>query len=132
MDDNDDLTLHPWPDLLKRERRELLVPELLFSTGVTTLVAPSGEGKTTLASSIALSVGTGSPWAGTPIKARPVIWIAGEGQDDLRPMYQAWIAEHPNTQIPQGAFLEAPINLSSDSETNKFIKQLDGMPPALS
>src|SRR6516164_3024332 len=92
-DQSEKLQTYPWPELLSRTRRELLVDELLFTTGVTTLVAPSGQGKTTLALSIALTVATGGVWDGKVIKQRPVVWVAGEGQDDLRPIYEAWMKE---------------------------------------
>ena len=121
---------HPWPDLLKRERRELLVDDLIFTTGVTTLVAPSGEGKTTFALSIALSVETGK-WGEKVVKSRPVLWIAGEGQDDLRPMFEAWMQLHPGCAPPQGCFMDGPVDLSSDTETDALIKKLDGLPPTL-
>jgi hypothetical protein len=127
---DDKFQFHPWSDLLKRERRELLVDDLLFTTGVTTLTAPSGEGKTTLALSIALSVDTGS-WGAKTIKPRPVLWIAGEGQDDLRPMFEAWMQLHPGCAPPQGCFMDGPVDLSSDAETDALIKKLDGLPPTL-
>ena len=125
------LQAYPWAEIFNRPRREMLVDELLFTTGVTTLVAPSGEGKTTLALSLALTVATGNVWAGKIIKRRPVVWIAGEGQDDLRPMYEAWVKDHPNCGVPEGCFLQEPVNLSSDSETDKLINLLEGMPPVL-
>ena len=46
-DESEKLHAYSWPELLTRPRRELLVDELLFTMGVTTLVAQSGEGKTT-------------------------------------------------------------------------------------
>ena len=130
-DQSEKLQTYPWPELLNRTRREMLVDELLFTTGVTTLVAPSGEGKTTLALSIALTVATGGSFGGRLIKRRPVIWIAGEGQDDLRPMYEAWMKDHPVCQVPQGCWMEEPVDLSSNKETDKFISLLKEMPPAL-
>lgn len=129
-DPDNKFQFHPWGDLLKRERRELLVDDLLFTTGVTTLTAPSGEGKTTLALSLALSVDTGS-WGGKILKSRPVLWIAGEGQDDLRPMFEAWMQLHPGCAPPQGCFMDGPVDLSSDTETDALIKKLDGSPPTL-
>jgi hypothetical protein len=131
--DEPDGNLHPrpWHDLLKRERREMLVDELLFTTGVTTLTAPSGEGKTTFAMSLALTVDTGGLWNGRLIKPRPVLWVAGEGQDDMRPMFEAWIKSHPNGREPQGRYLDEPIDLSSDVETDGLIRLLEGTPPAL-
>ena len=120
---------YPWPDLLKRPQRELLVHELLFTTGLTTLTAASGEGKTTLAVSVALTVATGGMWAGRPVKQRPGIWIAGEGQDDLPGMYRAWMKEHPNCAVPQGGFYDEAFDFSSEAKTNEFIRQLSELPP---
>jgi hypothetical protein len=39
--------------------------------------------------SVALTVDTGGVRGGKIIKKRPVWWIAKEGQDDLRPMFEA-------------------------------------------
>jgi hypothetical protein len=38
-----------WPGLLNRPHRVMLVPDLLFTTGVITMVADSGGGKTSTA-----------------------------------------------------------------------------------
>ena len=48
------LHAYSWPELLTRPRREQLVDEVLFTKGVTTLVAQSGDGKTTFANSVGL------------------------------------------------------------------------------
>jgi hypothetical protein len=122
---------HPWPDLLKRPRRELLVHEVLFTTGITTLTGPSGEGKTTLAIAIALTVATGGIFAGKQVKPRPVLWIAGEGQDDLPGMYQAWMQEHPSCGVPEGGFVEEAFDFSSDAKTDALIQRLKESPPML-
>jgi AAA domain len=130
--DNNLDKLHPcsWAELLRRKHREMLIDDLLFTTGVTTLVAPSGEGKTTFAMSIALAVDLGM-WGDKLIQRRPVVWIAGEGQDDLKPMYQAIMQQTHNRSNPEGFYLEEPVNLSSWNETNKLINLLNGMPPTL-
>jgi hypothetical protein len=125
------LDFHPWPDLLKRPRRELLVPELLFTTGITTITAPSGEGKTTLALSIALTVATGGTWAGRPVKRRAIVWIIGEDPEDLQAMYEAWMQEHPGCGVPEGWFLDEPVNFSSELKTDELIAALKDKPPML-
>jgi hypothetical protein len=53
--------LLPWTDVLKRERRKMFVDQILLAKGVTTLTAPSGGGKTTLATTIAMTVGSAGP-----------------------------------------------------------------------
>jgi hypothetical protein len=123
---------YPWPELLKRPRRKLLVPELLFTTGITSLIAPSGEGKTTLCLSIGMTVDTGSEWAGERIEQRPVGWIIGEDQDGLRAMYEAWLRENPDQKgHPDSFFLEDPLDLSTDKDANKLIDLIAGKPPML-
>lgn len=123
---DDNLEFHPWPDILKRKRREMLVEDLLFTTGITLLSAPPGGGKTTLALSVALTVATGAMWAGKVVRRRPVWWVAGEGQDDLRPMVEAWLQLYgpwlkQTDRSPLGGFFEEAIDLSSEAETDKLI-----------
>src|SRR6516164_4843161 len=55
-EDEDTIEIHPLSALMNRKRREELVENLLFRKGITTLVAQSGEGKTTTAASIAVLV----------------------------------------------------------------------------
>jgi AAA domain len=128
---SDELNFRPWSELLTMERRELLVDELLFSTGVTTLVAPSGQGKTTFAASIGFTVGSGGVWGGKLVRARPVLWVIGEDKHGLKGMYEAWLKDNPGARPMEGAFHEEPINLSSELQTNKLIARLAGKPPHL-
>ena len=132
IDDDPELNPLPWSDLLKRERREMLVPDLLLSIGVTTLVAQSGEGKTTVAMAIKHRLET-RMWGGTLIKERPVVWVIGEDIDDLRPMYEA-NRQHlklPSSPSPAGFYLDGPVDLSDGRGTKKFIDLLKGMPSPL-
>jgi hypothetical protein len=86
-EDFDKLTEYSIYDLLKQPRREELLPDLAFKKGVTTLVGPSGGGKTTLTFCAAFLIDAGARWGGQVIEARPMKWIAGEGRDDLRPIH---------------------------------------------
>ena len=130
-DDDDELESYPWSEILNLPKREILIPDLAYTAGVTTLVAESGGGKTTLVSSAAWTTGIGASWAGKLIKPRPVIWVAGEGQYDLGPIYQGWMNAHPGTEHPPGRFLIEPIDLSSGRETDKLIKLANNMDPPL-
>jgi hypothetical protein len=130
-DDDDELQSFPWPAILNFPKREILIPDLAFSAGISTVVAESGGGKTTLVSSASWTVGIGGSWAGKVIKKRPVIWVAGEGQYDLSPMYQAWMTAHPGCPVPKGRFLIEPIDFASASETTKLKKLVQDMEPPL-
>jgi hypothetical protein len=126
-DDLEKLCPYSWPELLTRPRREQLVDEILFSKGVTTLVAQSGEGKTTFANSVGLTAATGGTWDGKIIKPRPLVWCAGEGQDDMRPMYEAWTQFHPDAPTPLGLWLDEAIDFSSERATKQFNELLKDM-----
>ena len=104
----------------------MLVDQILLAKGVTTLTAPSGGGKTTLATTIAMTVGSTGPhpasWNGQPINQRPVILAAGEGEDDLRPIVEAWLLQNPNRSLPHGGFIPEAFDLSNPHDTDQLIK----------
>jgi RecA-family ATPase len=132
--DNDDLEpleTYPWSEILKLPKREILIPDLAFTTGVTTVVAESGGGKTTLISSAVWTAAIGGLWAGKLIKPQPVIWVAGEGQYDLGPIYEAWMKEHPGCPELGGRFMIEPIDLSSGRQTDRLIKLVKSMDPPM-
>jgi hypothetical protein len=104
-----------------------LVDEVLFTKGVTTLVAQSGDGKTTFANSVGLTVATGGNWSGKIVKPRPLVWCAGEGQDDMRPMYEAWMQFHADAPTPLGLWLDEAIDFSSERATKQFHELLKDM-----
>jgi hypothetical protein len=89
-----------WPELLNLPHRKMLLKDFLFTTGVTTFVGPSGGGKTTTA--MALTVATGGIWGDDRTEQMPVFWIAAQGQEDLRAMYEAAMQKRPGCGVPQG------------------------------
>jgi hypothetical protein len=130
VDEPDDKPhFHPWPDLLVRKHREMIVERLIPVAGVTTIVGQPGEGKTTLAIALALSIESGVEFAKQLIKPRPVIWIAGEGQEDLRPLYEAWNKLHPGSAAPQGGFFDGPLNFFDGNDTDELIAKIKAFPP---
>src|SRR6516225_9047147 len=100
----DKIVMQQWSELLKKQRREMLIEHLLFTTGVTTLVAESGGGKTTLAMAVAMTIATGGMWGDKRAVQRPAFWVAGEGQYDLCPMYESWLECRPGCGEPAGGF----------------------------
>jgi hypothetical protein len=125
-DDDDIRRLFPWIDVLKRERRKMLLEHLLFERGVTTVPGPSGGGKTSFGIAIAMAVGSigekPAMWGGKPVQQRPVIWDAAEGQDDIRPMIEAWKLRNPERELPQGGFFTEAFDLTFESEADELIK----------
>jgi hypothetical protein len=131
--DTDDFKIYPFSELMTRKPREVLVEHLLFKKGITTLVAQSGEGKTTLAASVAPLVAGGGTWAGKKIDPRPVLWIAGEGEEDLPGMIQAGAEQHGFDwkKLPLGIRYDEPVNFSNPWEVEKLITWLTGKPAML-
>jgi hypothetical protein len=125
-EDFDKLTEYPITDLLKRPRREELVPDLCFKTGVTTFVGPSGKAKTTMTFSMALAIDAGAQWGGQSLDGRPMKWIAGEGRDDLRPIFEALLKVYPHWKEKlRGSFFDEPIDLSDHREADKLIRRIN-------
>jgi hypothetical protein len=131
-DDDDTIKIYPLSELMKRKPRAVLVEHFLFMKGITTMVAKSGWGKTTTAVSIALLVAAGGRWGDKQIVPRLVLWIAGEGEEDIPGMIQAGEKQHGLKweKLPISISFEA-VNFSLHSETDKLIEKLEGMPPML-
>ena len=53
--------------------------------------------------------------------------VRGEGQDDMRPMYEAWMQFHADAPTPLGLWLDEAIDFSSGTKTNQFIELLNDM-----
>jgi AAA domain len=116
---------YPITELLKLKRREMLIPNLFLRKGVTTIAALSGAGKTTIMFSAGLYVAIGL-WGGELIKQRPLFWIAGEDQDGLRAIFEAWCLHNPDRH-PDARFMDEAVDFSDDEEVDKPIKHLEGL-----
>jgi AAA domain len=114
---------YPITELLKLKRREMHIPNLFLRKGVTTIAALSGAGKTTIMFSAGLYAAIGL-WGGELIKQRPLFWIAGEDQDGLRAIFEAWCLHNPDRQ-PDARFMDEAVDFSNDDEVDKLIKHLE-------
>jgi hypothetical protein len=126
---NDPL-IHPWSDLRNRPRRKVLVDKLLHESGISTLVAPSTWGKTTLAHAIGRTVMAGGHWDGKPVEQRNVLWSVGEDEQGLEALDAAWDRAYPGSE-QCGWFREEPIDFWSLAATKALIENLKGEPPIL-
>jgi len=130
-DDNDPNKLKSYSitDLLKLERREELVRRLFFKKGITTVATASGGGKTTTFFCLGLYVSI-AQWGEEQVEQRPLFWIAGEDQDGLKPLLEAWMKHNPGC-IPDARYIDQAVDFASQNETNKLIKHLEGQPRPL-
>jgi hypothetical protein len=128
----DKFHLHPWSDLKSRQPPEWLIPGLIPKSGVTTMFAQPGMGKTFTAIAAACSIGTGRRFVGLEIKqAGPVIFIAAEGEDDLAVRHDAWVKHHRPAGEVAGFYLDEPVNFFDDAQVNAFLQSLGNLRPLL-
>ena len=96
------------------------------------MVADSGGGKTSTAIALAMTVATGGMWGDKQIVQMPVYWVAGQGQEDLRAMYEGWLEKFPGGGEPQGRVFEDAVDFASEKDAKKFFREeLEGKPPGL-
>jgi hypothetical protein len=131
---DDDERIRDWQELDSEPDREELIPDWLFSQGVTGLVGEPGYGKTTLAVSIAMTVNSvGGMWADNPVKEpRPVLWIVGDDKFSLKLVRKTWLQEHPGVELVKGGgWIKRPLDFADEYTVSKLIKKLKGLPPML-
>jgi hypothetical protein len=76
------------------KRPEWIVDEAIVEASVIALYGPSGSLKSFVALDIAMSVATGEPWHGRDVKAGPVVYVTGEGRDQISFRLDAWEQAH--------------------------------------
>lgn len=69
---------------------EFLIDNLIEAETLGLLFGDPGCGKSFIAVDIGLSVATGTPFHGRPVRAGPVFLIAGEGHNGLARRFAAW------------------------------------------
>lgn len=100
--------------LSKLTPREWLVKGWLPLDGTSSLYAPSGKGKSFYALALALEVARGGLWAGEPLEASPVLYVAAERPRDQRDRLEAWLQHYEADDAPNFALLEAAPQLNDE------------------
>lgn len=107
----------PAADLLDYPRPQPLIEGFIQEQEAVCVYGEPNGGKSFLALDWALCIATGKPWLDTyPVKAGPVVYMAGEGAASLQDRVQAWLRFHQIRQIPGMFFQLRPLPLR-DEET---------------
>jgi hypothetical protein len=78
---------------------------MLYRDGLAVVFGPPGAAKSFLMLDIALSVATGRPWRGRPVKRGRVHYVMAEGQATNMLRTRAWLQHHDvNLTDPEGWF----------------------------
>lgn len=119
-----------WPlmsiaDLRARPRADALIGEtggkILLPAGITMLYGGPKCGKSFLALDWALCVATGTEWQGYPVHAGPVVYVFGEGDEDLLDRLDAWAEYHDHPDLSRFHMVDA-------IDTPLHLWQRDGTP----
>jgi hypothetical protein len=132
FDEDDRLVVRPWSELDDEPDREMVVEDIQFVQGVTSIVAPYGGGKTVFAVAVAMTIGTGGMWAGEWIEQMPVLWAAADDRRTLQSVRKAWMDENPGRSLmKEGGWINGPVTFSDVGKTRELIRWLKGKPPML-
>jgi hypothetical protein len=83
------------------EEPEWRIKDVLPRTGLVVIIGEPGTGKSFLASSIALHIAEGRPWAGKPVEAGPVVYLTPEGVSGFRKRLVAYRENaRPKSNLP--------------------------------
>jgi DNA-binding HxlR family transcriptional regulator len=122
------LKLMTLSDLAKLPAADWLVSGIIPDQGLACVYGAPGSGKSFLALDLALSIATGRPWFGHPVKSGKVIYIAAEGSPaNLFRRIEAWFQAHKVSQSQaEGNFLLWPgaVDLLSTFETDKLTDRI--------
>lgn len=117
--------------LSRLPRPTWLIPDVLPAYGFSVLYGQPGQGKSFLALDWALSIGSGTSWAGKAVKRQHVVYVAAEGILGYAPRVEAWLEANREcvSDMPSVQFLSHPIQLGagghrSDSGLTAFLDNL--------
>ena len=106
-----------------------LVDETLPETGVAILGGQFGSAKTFVGGDLAASVMVGGEFAGKPVmRTGGVLWLAGEGENEIETRVHAAIAAHGGDATQRHPFARQadPVPCLTDNDAPERLKALAG------
>lgn len=93
---------------------EWLINEILPASSSAFLYGPSGVGKSFLALDLSLSIATGQPWYGRPVKPGKVLYVATEGIWGFPRRLSAWERHHGRSADSSIFFTFGTVHIVND------------------
>lgn len=96
---------------------DFVVEDFLVAKVYNVIWGSDGTGKSLLATDMALCVSHGIPWNGRDVKKGPVLYVAGEGHEDMKNRVKAWKTEKGLLDQPTNFFftkMEYDLTRSED------------------
>ena len=121
------MKFHTCRELLALPPQQWLIDQLVPEQAFTLLYGPSGEGKSFVALSWALSIATGTPWLGHyPTQLGTVVYVACEGAAGLPKRVSAWLDAHADVTSPDHMlFLLTTLDVYDNDAVDEFFAALD-------
>lgn len=110
---------------------EWQVEGMIVEKSMFVLYGPPGSGKSFLALSVALSVGTGFRMLGRPVIRGPVVIVAPEGAAGLGARVRAWKQHHEFYGSANVYFIPATVSLLSTAEIGVLVDEIRPLNPTL-
>ena len=133
--------LYDGPEYADRPEPQWLIPHIAVEAGYTIASGRSQSGKSFCELAQALSIATGRPWLGEPVKQTgPVLYVAAEGQGRIWRDVCAWCAEFDiDPESLRGKFFIFDRNARLNTEAGRialrnilsYIECVTGRPPIL-
>jgi RecA-family ATPase len=101
-----------------------LVDGVVPEGGFIELHGPPGSYKSFLAVDLAMSVATGSEWAGRPVKQGPVVYVAAEGASGYKLRVASWRLANGADEPAPVYFVTEAVQLLDSQATGAFLSAI--------
>ncbi len=118
------LKLSSQSDLIKG-----ILPE---SAGLTVIYGPPSGGKSFVAIDMGLCIATGTDYHGHPVKKKPMLYVAAEGQSGMLVRIKAWLAHHgiDSSALSDFSLLPRPCTIDTPGELDDLLAAIKELPKA--
>jgi hypothetical protein len=109
------------PQLAELPPPQWHVDQILAENSFACLYGPSGSYKTFLALSLGLSIANGIDFAGRPVRAGSVAYVAGEGcPTGFRKRWHAWNEQHRGSAAAPLRYLQSDFTLTDEKHVGEL------------
>jgi len=114
--------------ILNQPRPVFLVEGILVEGTLSAMIGKEATYKSFIVLDMALSIATGEPFQGHPVKRGDVVYVAGEGSGGIRNRIDAWMRQHDCALPDTFHLLSEAVYLLQEGEVKELINAVDALP----